>query len=184
MQCLTGGQFLGWFKFDEIYNYTKNINSAVYSFAICKKVPTNNLLPFNLKEVFYIGESGGQDPIWDQKDKKSGRGYLQTSVHNRMKQHSVSLLKEVNKDLDSDQLIVVSLFVPKYLNNQQSNKQWQKATEAELIWYYSLMFGQAPKYNLAHQSETSKKRIKENSISQKKIKEINEKKLDKFYESI
>ena len=184
MQCLTGGEFLGWFKFDEVYKYTKNINSAVYAFAICEKVPPKNLLPFNVEEVFYIGESGGQDPIWDQKDKKSGRGYLQTSVHSRMKQHAIALLKEVNKQLNLNQFIVVSLFVPKYLNNHQSNKQWQKATESELIWYYSLMFGESPKYNLAHQSETSKKRIKENSISQKKVKEIKEKSLDKFYESV
>jgi hypothetical protein len=182
MECLSGGKFLGWFKFEDVYNFSNNIASAVYSFAICKKVPENNLLPFNIKEVFYIGESGGQDPTWDQKDKKTGRGYLQSSFHKRMKQHARELIKEVKENIDSDEIVVVGVFVPKNIESEVLAKQWQKSVESELIHYFALMHGESPKYNLAHQSETSRKKTKPDSISQKKVQEAKTTDLSKFYE--
>ena len=49
MNILTGGNLLGWHKFDDIYKFTNNLNAAVYSFAIFKKVPEKHELPFTLK---------------------------------------------------------------------------------------------------------------------------------------
>jgi hypothetical protein len=182
MECLSGGKFLGWFKFDNIYQHSNEIKSAVYSFAVCKEVPKENLLPFNIKEVFYIGESGGQDPTWDQKDKTTTRGYTQTSFHKRMKQHARELVKRVKENIDFDEIVVVGVFVPKNEDSEGLAKQWQKIVESELIHYYSLMFGESPKFNLAHRSETSRKRTKPDSISQKKMKDIKSTDLSKFYE--
>ncbi len=181
MLCLTGGNFLGWFKFDNIYNFSNNIHSAVYSFAVVEEVPSNNLLPFNIKETFYIGESGGQESIWDRKDKDSGRGRLQTSFHSRMKSHSISLIRNVNDKISFNKFVAIAIFVPKDTSNMDYCKAWQKSVESELICYYSLMFGHSPEFNLAHKSAASKKRINPNSISHKVVTELKEQSLEKHF---
>jgi hypothetical protein len=180
MLCLSGGKFLGWFKFDNIYDFSNNINSAVYSFAVVEEVPSNKLLPFNIEETFYIGESGGQDPTWDRKNKDSGYGRLQTSFHIRMKSHSTILVKEVTSMIASNQFVSIAIFVPKDTSNMDYCKAWQKSVESELICYYSLMFGRSPEFNLAHKSTASKKRINPNSISQKVVNKFKEQSLMKF----
>ena len=180
MNCLSGGNFLGWFKFDKVYDFSNNINSAVYSFAVVEEVPSNKLLPFNIEETFYIGESGGQDPTWDRKNKDSGYGRLQTSFHTRMKSHSTMLVKEVTNMIPSNQFVCIAIFVPKDTSNMDYCKAWQKSVESELICYYSLMFGRSPEFNLAHKSTASKKRINPNSISQKVVNEFKEQSLMKF----
>ena len=180
MLCLSGGKFLGWFKFDNIYDFSNNINSAVYSFAVVEEVPSNKLLPFNIEETFYIGESGGQDPTWDRKNKDSGCGRLQTSFHTRMKSHSMALVRNVTNMIPSNQFVSIAIFVPKDTSNMDYCKAWQKSVESELICYYSLMFGRSPEFNLAHKSTASKKRINPNSISQKVVNEFKEQSLMKF----
>ena len=180
MLCLSGGKFLGWFRFDNIYDFSNNINSAVYSFAVVDKVPSNNLLPFNIEETFYIGESGGQGPIWDRKDKDSGRGRLQSSFHSRMKSHSTMLVKEGTNTISYNQFVAIAICVPKDSSNMDYCKAWQKSVESELICYYSLMFGRSPEFNLAHKSTAAKKRINPNSISQKVVNEFKEQSLMKF----
>jgi hypothetical protein len=181
MLCLTGSEFLGWFKFDNVYDFSNNINSSVYSFAVVEKVPSNNLLPFNIKETFYIGESGGQDPTWDQKNKDSGRGRTETSFHKRMKNHSTILIKNVTSMIYSNQFVAIAIFVPKDTSNMDYCKAWQKSVESELICYYSLMFGCSPEFNLAHKSTTTKKRLNPNSISQQVITNLKQQSLEKFF---
>jgi hypothetical protein len=176
MICLTGGHFLGWRKFDNVYDISNNIDSAVYSFARVKEVPQNNLLPFNLKETFYIGESGGQESTWDQKDKNTGRGRLETSFHKRCKQHQSNLLKRVRETFEYDEFVAVAIFVPNdtIKGIPHACKQWQKSAESELILYYSLMFGNTTEYNLAHMGGFNNKKVKSDSISHKKILEMKE----------
>jgi hypothetical protein len=181
MLCLSGGNFLGWFKFDKVYDFSNNINSAVYSFAVVEEVPSNNLLPFNIEETFYIGESGGQDPTWDRKNKDSGRGRIQTSFHMRMKAHSVMLVRDITSMISSNQFVAIAIFVPKDTSNMDYCKAWQKSVESELICYYSLMFGSSPEFNLAHKSNATKKRLNPNSISQKVITELKQQSLEKHF---
>lgn len=187
MLCLSSGKFLGWNKIEEVYKFSNNLDSVVYAIAVTKKVPGNNLLPFNIVGTKYIGESGGQQSTWDQKDKKTGRGRLQTSFHNRMKSHFGNLFKKISENLALDEIIVIGIFIPRFVVNEDSSKQWQKSVESELIYLYGLMFGSAPQYNLAHQSKISKiskNKIKMDSISQKKVREITDTSLSKFYEPI
>jgi hypothetical protein len=176
MICLSTGEFLGWFKFDNVYGFSNNLHSAVYAFAKVKEVPSNNLLPFNLPETFYIGESGGQESTWDQKDKHKGRGRLETSFHKRCKQHQSNLLKSVRETFAYDEFVAMAIFVPNETIRDIPDrcKQWQKSAESELIYYYSLMFGDTVEYNLAHKGGSNVKKLKSDSISQKKILEINE----------
>ena len=85
---LVGGELLGWFKFDDVYGFSNNIESAVYAFGVFPKVPSKTELPINLKEVYYIGQTGGQEKTFDKKDRDTGRGNLITPFHKRMKDHA------------------------------------------------------------------------------------------------
>jgi len=49
---LVGGELLGWFKFDDVYGFSNNIESAVYAFGVFPKVPSKTELPINLSKVF------------------------------------------------------------------------------------------------------------------------------------
>jgi len=49
-----------------------------------------------------------------------------------------------------------------------------------LISCYGLLFGNAPLYNFAHQSNRTS--IKEDSYSQKKVRQLKQTSLDNFYE--
>ena len=95
MSILSGGDLLGWFNFDDIFKFTNNIDSAIYCFGIFEKVPKKHELPYTLKEVLYVGQTGGQEKTWDRKDKNTNRGRLQTTLHTRMKSHSSDKIKTI-----------------------------------------------------------------------------------------
>jgi hypothetical protein len=178
MNILTGGNLLGWHKFDDIYKFTNNLNAAVYSFAIFKKVPEKHELPFTLKEVFYVGQTGGQENIFDRKNKDTGKGQWLTPVHKRMKDHAYDTLKFVRKGLDSDEHLCVYFVTPKDYMEDSFVKTWLLHTESEMISFYSYMHGDVPALNKAHKSRNSN--VNPDSISQKETKKILESSLLKF----
>jgi hypothetical protein len=178
MNILTSGDLLGWFKFDDVFAFSNNIDSAVYSFGIFKKVPEKHELPFTLKEVFYVGQSGGQEKTFDRKDKDTGRGRWQTTFHLRMKSHSYEMIKSKQKTLDADEIICVYIVTPKRFMEENFIKTWLLDTESQLISFYSYMHNIVPQMNLAHKSRESNKKL--DSISQKETKRILESSLEKF----
>jgi len=176
---LVGGELLGWFKFDEVYRFSKNIESAVYAFGVFSKVPSKNELPINLKEVCYIGQTGGQEKTFDRKDKNTGRGYLITPFHKRMKDHkSKDKVKLIEETIKSSEVLCVWIVVPKKYVDNTTLKQWLLASESELISCYGLLFGNAPLYNFAHQSNRTS--IKKDSYSQSKIKQLKQTNVENF----
>lgn len=178
MNILTGGDLLGWFKFDDVFAFSNNIDSGVYFFGVFKKVPEKHELPFTLKEVFYVGQSGGQERTFDRKDKDTGRGRWQTTFHVRMKSHSHGMIKSKHKTLGVDEMICVYIVTPKKFMEENFIKTWLLDTESQMISYYSYMHNVVPQLNLAHRSNQSN--TKPDSISQKETKRILESSLEKF----
>ena len=178
---LVGGELLGWFKFDDVYRFSNNIESAVYAFGVFPKVPSKTELPINLKEVYYIGQTGGQEKTFDKKDRDTGRGYLITPFHKRMKDHaSKDKVKLIRETMNVSDVLCVCIITPKKYMDTTTLKQWLLASESEMISCYGLLFGNAPLYNFAHQSNRTS--IKEDSYSQKKVRQLKQTSLDNFYE--
>jgi hypothetical protein len=176
---LLGGELLGWFKFEDVYKFSNNIESAVYAFGVFPEVPSKNELPISLKEVCYIGQTGGQEKTFDKKDKNTGRGYLTTPFHKRMKDHkSKDKVKLIQETMKYSEVLCVWIAVPKKYMDNSTLKQWLLASESELISNYGLLFGNAPLYNFAHQSNRTS--IKENSYSQSKIKQLKQTNVENF----
>lgn len=178
---LTGGDLLGWFKFDDIYNYSNNIDSAVYAFGVFDKVPNKYSLPICQEEVLYIGQTGGKEKTFDKKDKETGRGRLETTFHSRMLQHaSRDKIKQIRENMNNSKVLCVYLITPKKWMEITQIKQWLLASESEMIGCYGQIFGDAPLHNLQHRSDNTT--VDEASFSQLMVKEIKERSLDKFYD--
>jgi hypothetical protein len=176
---LTGGELLGWFKFDEVYGFSQNIDSAVYAFGVFEKVPSSEQLPINLKSVLYIGQTGGQEKVFDKKNRDSDRCYLRSSFHARMKDHvTKGKVKLIRENMGVSDTLCVCIIVPKKYMDETSIKNWLLASESELINCYSSIFKQPPMYNYAHHSNRTQ--INENSVSQKKILEMKQRSIGNF----
>lgn len=181
ISALTGGDLLGWFKFDDIYKFSNKIDSAVYAFGVFPEVPNKFQLPINMKNVVYIGQTGGSESTFDKKDKETGRGYLITSFHKRMKSHAAAdKVKLIRENMDTSGVLCVCVITPKKYMEIKNLKRWLLHTESELVDCYGYIFGESPKYNFAHQS--NRVSVDEESFSQKMVKQINENSLFKFYE--
>lgn len=176
MYCLSGGKFLGWFKFDDIFKISNIYKSAVYAFAIVKKLPEKYIFPFNVPTTFYIGESGTNDFSWDQKTKKKGR--FETAFHKRMKDHSYGLIKKIKPTLQDDEFIAVCVFVSKESDFNDYSKHWQKSVESELISIYGQIFNETPVYNRAHKNSNLKK---DGSISKRNVEQLKKSNLGAFF---
>jgi hypothetical protein len=175
LTCLTGGNFLGWFNFNEIFKISNFYKSAVYCFAVVNKLPEKYILPFSVPGTFYIGESGTNDFSFDQKTKKKGR--FETSFHRRMKDHSYNLIKKVKEELKDDEFVCIAIFVPKDVEFNDYTKHWQKSVESELIGMYGLVFSETPKYNAAHKNSDLKK---DGSISKRNVEQLKKSNLEDF----
>jgi hypothetical protein len=178
MSILSGGDLLGWFNFDDIFKFTNNIDSAIYCFGVFEKVPQRHELPFTLKKVFYVGQTGGQEKTWDRKDKDTGRGRLQTTLHARMKSHSSDKIKTIKKSLKANEIVCVYIITPKKFMEDTMIKTWLLQSESEIITNYSYMHGDVPEYNKAHKSKSSNKNP--NSVSQIETRKIMENSLVRF----
>jgi len=177
---LTGGDLLGWFDIKDIYNFSNNIDSAVYAFGVFDKVPDKTLLPIVLEDVLYIGQTGGTESIFDRKNKSTGKGLLQTSFHKRMKDHICrEKIKLIREDYtDTRKVVCVYIITPKKHMDTTSLKPWLLMSESEIINNYTLVFNKSPRYNYAHFSNRSN--IDPNSYSQKRVREIKECSLEKY----
>ena len=178
MNILSSGDLLGWFPFDDIFKFTNNIDSAIYCFGVFEKVPQRHELPFTLKKVVYVGQTGGQERTWDRKDKDTGRGRSQTTLHVRMKSHSSDKIKKIKKHIGPNELVCVYLITPKKFMEETMIKTWLLQSESEMITNYSYMHGDVPEYNKAHKSKSSNKNP--NSISQIETRKIMENSLVRF----
>ena len=146
--------------------------------GIFEKVPKKHELPYTLKEVLYVGQTGGQEKTWDRKDKDTGRGKLQTTLHNRMKSHSSDKVKTIRKGLKTNEIVCVYIITPKKFMEDTMIKTWLLQSESEIITNYSYMHGDVPEYNKAHKSKSSNKNP--NSVSQIETRKIMENSLVRF----
>ena len=178
---LSNGVLLGWHTYDDALRYSNNLQSAVYAFGIFDKVPDEKQLPINRSEVVYIGQSGGQESTFDRKDQMTGRGRLETSFHRRLKAHKTKgKIKTIYENIEKDKILCVCIITPKKYLPLEEHKSWLLAAESELILCYRYIFGEVPIHNLQH--SCIKNKVNENSYSQKMVKIIQEKSLNKFYD--
>jgi hypothetical protein len=178
------GKKLPWFPVDEIYHISNNLTSAVYAFAACDQKPSEKSWPFFTEEVFYVGMTGGRecDFIFDRKNKNNKKGRFQTSVHRRMKEHNYKTgkLKHewVEQKISEGKKIFVCMVLPPENYQAVDVRNWLMTVESETKFYYQMIYGSLPILNFAEQGNISSKLIKEDSISQREVRNL--KTIDSF----
>lgn len=177
---------LGWFTKDEVYKISNNLHAVVYSLAFCKVKPSDDLYPHDVKEVFYVGQSGnekGKHFHYDQKVRKNMGNYIAsksgiytTTVKKRLKTHLQNLAKlSENSEtmyklfherytplLRKDYQVYCNLLVPSDKVRSDATKAWLTMAEAMVIYSYSDKWKEEPYCNTANKSVS---RRQENSLS-------------------
>ena len=183
---LLGAENLGWFTKDEVYKVSNNLHAAVYSLAFCRTKPSNHLYPHEVKEVFYVGQSGNEKNKhlhYDQKVRKNMGHYMApksgatvTTLKRRLKSHSQNLEKESeNSDtmyklfrekytplLRKDYQVFYNLLVPSATVRPDATKAWLTMIEPMVIYSYSDKWKEEPHCNTANKSLS---RRQEDSLS-------------------
>jgi hypothetical protein len=108
---------VNWFCGKGVYDASKNIHAATYAFVMAEKMPTNNILPFNFKDLIYVGVAGGLKNMYigDKKNKNSSKITLTTNLHSRMKNH-LRLLESPEKIIGHPEEKKYKLFHDEYAN--------------------------------------------------------------------
>ena len=189
---------LHWIKKDNVYNYTRNIPSAVYAFAWLENQPSDKHWPFMIEELFYTGMAGGltDDYIADRKEKHR-EPMLSTAVHQRLKTH-LSRFNNPNGNFGSEKkkydlyhslypqiqtcnkTLWCALMIPKEHVSREGMRNTLSMIESEQIYLHQKMFGKLPILNLAERDSVSDSKKNENSISQQKIRAIKQQDLTQF----
>lgn len=198
---LLGAENLGWFTKDEVYKVSNNLHAAVYSLAFCQTKPNNDLYPHEVKEVFYVGQSGnekGKHLHFDQKVRKNmghyiapKSGVIMTTLKGRLKSHSQNLEKESENSetmyklfrekytplLRKDCQVFYNLLVPSDVVRSDATKAWLTMVEPMVIYSYSDKWKEEPYCNSANKSTT---RRQEDSLSTQMIESNYQTSLDAF----
>lgn len=146
----------GWYKFDnDFLKISNTIPCGVYAFTTGDNKPENNVFPFHLEDVFYIGQTGGHDDdlVIDCKMKNGKKPRYSTTFHNRIKEHRKSRGK-VTECISSYFYMEKSIyiFVAQPKENIQFVKSWLLKVESDMIYEYSLLHNTIPYFNEAHKS--------------------------------
>jgi hypothetical protein len=156
------GKFLGWFTWKQAYDLSKNIDSAVYSFAFLAEKPKNDILPFEVEDTFYVGMSCGK--YYDKKNKTSSGtrrgGELATYLQKRLLIHNGYLQKLKHKNKKSEMFFehfspqnqpqkerYVSISIPNEDMRESSIRAFVSLVESEYIFLYSKEFEKTPLLN-------------------------------------
>lgn len=181
------GKLLPWVKFDDVYNFSNNIESAVYAFGLFDVVPKPTQWPFFTEEVFYIGMSGGLETNYtvDLKDSNTNRHYKQTVLHKRLKHHGSVTLKNkfVLDGVDSGKIVCVTLIVPGNDVSKSICRNWLSMVESEQLLCYNEIYGKLPLLNKAESSSVSINRIDEESFSQSQVQRLKSIDIERFIEN-
>jgi len=185
-----GAVNLGWFNKDEVYKISNNLHAVVYSLAFCKVKPDNELYPHEVKEVFYVGQSGnekGKHLHYDQKIRKNmghymapKSGVIMTTVKGRLKSHYSNLdkLSENSETmyklfhekhtplLRKDYQVYCNLLLPSETVRSDATKAWLTMIEPMVIYSYSDKWKEEPYCNSANKSTS---RRQEDSLSTQMI---------------
>jgi hypothetical protein len=177
---------------DTLYKITKNIPSAVYCFAMAETMPSDTILPFMMRELVYVGMSGGlkNDYTGDKKNKNSNKVTLTTAVHQRLKTH-IRLLENRNNILghaeetkyalfhDSypiltrqDKKLYIGLLVPQSHIPKDNMRNILSLVESEQIYLHSKLYKKLPLMNLSESNNYGDNRKKVDSYSQQEIQRI------------
>jgi len=185
-----------WMKFEDYPKLSNNIESAVYAFAMCDKVPDEKTFPCFIENTIYVGQSGGlsNNYTMDRKNKDVEKYRYQTVFHQRMKKHSTEFNKTPESesqerkyklfyeqygygeqiyrgDLTGKFLCLCILIPPKHLT-EDIIKTWLLMVESEIIYLYHKHYDNQPLMNLAHKSSASVGMLNKNSLSQKEINRV------------
>ena len=189
---------LFWTTKKDVYNYTRNLTSVVYSFCWRDSMPTKYQWPFMLEETFYVGLAGGQKEKYIADRKESHRQpCLTTRPHQRMKKHlpkfdnpngnfgdekrKYELYHSLfTKEITKDKTFYIALLTPKEHVPSIGMRNLLSLVESEQMYQYQKMFGYLPYLNLAEADNSSDSLKKDNSISQKYVKTVSEQNLEKF----
>ena len=173
---------INWFKYEDILKYSNSFTDVVYAFVVCSTVPDNCTLPYELEDCAYVGMSGGLDESYtfDRKDKNTNRGRYETQPHGRMKAHKTAFntltekkyqifSSKYSERLANGEIICVCFMTPPKHVVQMNKISWLLWIESEMIYKYQERYKQPLLMNLGHQSNSSDKRKKPNSISQQMV---------------
>ena len=146
----------GWHKFDDSFlNISNNIPRAAYAFTVADSMPKNDVFPYEIEDVFYIGQSGGHgdDVTIDCKMKNGRKPKCFTTFHKRMKAH-----RRMNGKITefiSEQFFLkgqIYIFVAQPKNEIKFVKAWLLKVESDMIYEYSSLYNMIPYLNQAHKS--------------------------------
>lgn len=192
---------LGWYTKEETYKVTEHLHAMVYSFAFCKNKPNKDVFPHEIRETFYVGQSGteeGKHLSYDQKNRidmgsykarKYGRYYTMTKL--RMKDHWRQFEKQRENQenkykifhehftplLRKDEQVFCNIMIPDS-SKSSSVKSWLFMVEAMVIHCYDDKFKGAPLCNLANQTGVFNR--SDDSISNMIVTSNERSNLDKF----
>jgi|LakMenEpi03Aug12_release.lakeMendotaPanAssembly.Ray.scaffolds.fasta_scaffold853798_2 hypothetical protein len=182
-----------WIKFEDYHKHFQNLKAVCYAFAFCDVQPKNNIWPFQLKEVCYVGESAGTEPIIDRKNKsKPNKGRLEYPPHRRFKEHMSNMNRaDVRKESDTWCRLFFEHFgygpgvvkgtltgKPCYVcilicpETEKFPKAWVKLVEQEMIYEYQNAFGHIPVLNSQEKNGSSDSKKTASSLSQTIYQEI------------
>ena len=167
-----GGKFLGWYTWEKAYALSKGIDSAVYAFAFLEQKPSDDVLPFELEDTFYIGMSCGK--YYDKKNRTSSGdrrgGEYATYLQKRLLIHNGYLQKLKQKNRKSEMYFehflpnnqpqkqrYVGISVPNEKTEESSIRAFVSLVESEFIFLYTKEFGKTPLLNF--DEEFKSKRI-------------------------
>jgi hypothetical protein len=174
---------------DTLYKITPNIPSAVYCFVMTEEKPSDEILPFMVEGLIYVGMSGGlkDDFTGDKKNKNSSKVRLTTAVHQRMKQHLRLLENRSNiighaeqKKYElfhdnypvltkGDKNLYIGLMVPQSHIPRDNMRNVLSLVESEQIYLYSKLYKKLPLMNLSESNCNGDNRKKSDSYSQQEI---------------
>jgi hypothetical protein len=192
---------LFWTTKNDIYNYTKCIPAAVYSYAWCSDKPLDTQWPSEIEELFYVGIAGGlsDDYIGDKKNINSSKVTLTTNLHQRTKSH---LSKFSNRDGNFGnekrkyelyhehytplstigKTLYIALLLPKVHIEKESMRNILSLVESEQIYQHQKRFNKIPLLNLSESNSLGNSRKVKDSHSQQKISSIKENNIFRFLE--
>lgn len=177
-----GAQNLGWFSKEQIYGFANNLYAAVYSFAFLEQCPDQNIFPHELKDTFYVGQTGnkeGDHLFYDQKTRKDMGTYfapksstLYSTVKSRMKNHFQEFQKHYDGQSNTYTLFhetytpvlrpnyqpFVNILVPPRNLPDKAVKSWLLMVEDTVIHSYIMKWDEEVLCNLAN--KTDKRKIK------------------------
>jgi hypothetical protein len=188
-----------WCKMSEIITL-KNIPFGMYAFTGPEdRTPSRNIWPHEHMGVVYFGIAGKSydDAYYDRKVKESDTYHKSGLLYQRLRHHRTELGREPKLFAKTSShtkffeefgfaenhlsKINVCVLTPKKKLDNINVRSWLYAIESASIYQYSENFGYQPLMQIAHSADCSAALIDENTLNQKKIREVRNNNLQEFF---